>query len=356
MKCIPIDLLEQYKDKKIDNIKDSMIINLNIEPFIKIINNYENNKQDEPLLIYDNFEIIEQKILKYYVDNYKNENLLSECIFIDEKIIVNLPNYLNKNKYISLIGCMDEYYNNFILDYILIYNNENDRKIHIQNINQNFNLFLNEIKFSDKFKQINYNNISLIIIKYDKDSNDINNNDGVINKNKLIENFKSCPKIGLQNIGATCYMNATLQCFCHIEQFVEYFKYNTNLTDIVGNNKNLLSTSFKILIDELWPDNFDPSSPIVKKYYSPDDFKAKISKMNPLFEGIAANDSKDLVNFIILTLHIELNKVNEINEENNDNGIIDQTNKELIYNTFLKEIIEKNNSFISELFYVINFN
>ena len=360
LKCIPIDLLSQYKDKKIDNIKNSMIMSLNIEPSIKTINNYENNIRDEPLLIFDNFEIIEQKILIYYVGNYKNENLLSECIFNDEKIIVNLPNYLNKNKYISLIGCMDEYYNYFILDYILIYNNENDRKIHIQNISQNFSLFLNDIKFSDNFKQINDNNISFTIIKNEKDNNDnnniINNNDRIIHKNNLKENFKSCPKKGLQNIGATCYMNATLQCFCHIEKFVEYFKYNINPNDIIEKNKNLLSTSFKILIDNLWPDNFDSSSPNLKKYYSPDDFKAKISKMNPLFEGIAANDSKDLVNFIILTLHIELNKVNEINEENNDNGIIDQTNKELIYNTFFKEINEKNNSIISELFYGINCN
>ena len=151
-------------------------------------------------------------------------------------------------------------------------------------------------------------------------------------------------------------MNATLQCFCHIEKFVEYFKYNTNLTEIVGNNKDLLSTSFKILIDELWPDNFDPSSPNLKKYYSPDDFKEKISKMNPLFKGIAANDSKDLVNFIILTLHIELNKENKINEQNNDNGILDQTNKKLIYDNFFEEINEKNNSIISELFYAINCN
>ena len=98
LKCIPVDLLDQYKDKKIDNILDSMIINLNIEPSIKTINNYENNIRDEPLLIFDNFVIIEQKILKYYVGNYKNENLLSECFFNDGKIIINLPNYLNKNK------------------------------------------------------------------------------------------------------------------------------------------------------------------------------------------------------------------------------------------------------------------
>ena len=331
LKCIPVELLEQYKDKKLDDIKDS-IINIKIEPSIIKINNYKNNIEDESLFIFDNFEIIEQKILNKFVDNYENENLVSECIFNDEKIIVNLPNYLNKNKFISLVGCLDGYYNFFILNYILIYNNEIDRKIHIPKISQNFDNFLKEIKFSDNLKQVNIDNLSFIIIKYEKNNNDnhkiidndnngiidedntnnninniddnynIINNDnnnniidnGIINENKLIKKFNTCPNIGLQDNGAICLMNATLQCFCHIEKFVEYFKYNTNLTEIVGNNKNLLSTSFKILIDELWPDNFDPSSPIFKKYYSPDDFKEKISKMNPLFKGIAANDSKDL--------------------------------------------------------------
>ena len=273
LKCIPDDIFEQYKDKKIDEIKDS-IIKLSIEPNIKPLNIYENNIQNESLNIYDNFEIIEQKILNKYVDNYENEKLVSECIFNDGKIFVNLPNYLNENKFISLVGCLDEYYNYFILDYILIYNNENERKNHILEISQNFNLFLNEIDFKDNYKQVN-NNIYFTIIKYEKDNeennnfinndnnniinienNNIINNDnnniidnGIINKNKLIENFKSCPNIGLQNIGATCYMNATLQCFCHIEKFVEYFKYSVDLADIDEKNKNLLSTSFKILID-----------------------------------------------------------------------------------------------------------
>ena len=38
--------------------------------------------------------------------------------------------------------------------------------------------------------------------------------------------------------------------------------------------------------------------------------------MNPLFNGIAANDAKDLVNFIIMQLHDELNKAN-INKTDN---------------------------------------
>ena len=43
--------------------------------------------------------------------------------------------------------------------------------------------------------------------------------------------------------------------------------------------------------------------------------------MNPLFEGVAANDAKDLVTFLIMTLHQELNKPkgNNINNNNNPN-------------------------------------
>ena len=113
-------------------------------------------------------------------------------------------------------------------------------------------------------------------------------------------------------------MNATLQCLCHIEKFVNYFKYNKFLINKVGNNIDYLSSSFKILIENLWPENLSLNN---QKYYAPYEFKKKISKMNPLFEGIAATDSKDLVNFIIMTLHKELNKANNKNNLSNNNDI-----------------------------------
>ena len=124
---------------------------------------------------------------------------------------------------------------------------------------------------------------------------------------------------------------------------------------IISDNKDYLSPSFKILIDELWPDNYNPSSPNNKKDYAPNKFKNKISEMNPLFEGIAANDAKDLVNFIIMTLHLELNKIKEDNEIKNY-GNIDQTDKKAIYDIYNEEVISKNNSIISQLFYATNCN
>ena len=147
-------------------------------------------------------------------------------------------------------------------------------------------------------------------------------------------------------------MNSTLQCFCHIDKFVEFYKYNKERIDVF-NNEDTLSNSFKILIENLWPNNFN--SNLNKNFYAPYNFKDKISKMNPLFEGIAANDAKDLVNFIIMSLHLELNKPdNDDNEEVSE--IKDQTNKELLYINFLRDHETNSKSIISDLFYAINYN
>ena len=77
--------------------------------------------------------------------------------------------------------------------------------------------------------------------------------------------------------------------------------------------------------------------------------------MNPLFKGIAANDAKDLVNFIIITLHGELNKCKKANElKNNNNIIIDQRNKQGMFKIFVESFVENNKSIISDLFYAMN--
>ena len=47
-------------------------------------------------------------------------------------------------------------------------------------------------------------------------------------------------------------------------------------------------------------------------HYAPNNFKRVISKMNPLFKGIQANDSKDLILFLIETMYNELNKPNTL--------------------------------------------
>ena len=158
--------------------------------------------------------------------------------------------------------------------------------------------------------------------------------------------FNEAPKIGLQNIGATDYMNVVIQCLCHIPALVNFFKYTIKSNDIALNNKDSLTSSFNLLIENLCPDNINHSKYAV---YAPYEFKNKISKMNPLFEGIRANDAKDLLEFIIMTLHEELNKAKKDNSNNNKN--LDLRNKNLAFESFAKNFMENNKSIISDLFY-----
>ena len=143
-------------------------------------------------------------------------------------------------------------------------------------------------------------------------------------------------------------MNPILQCLTHIDSLVDYFKYDPQIEEVSQNHQNLTS-SFKTLVDNLYPNNLSTNR------YAPNDFKEKISVMNPLFKGITANDAKDLVNFIIMTLHKELNKKDEIPDK--DKALPQNpSNKEQSYLFFENEILRDHKSIISDLFYGINRN
>ena len=78
--------------------------------------------------------------------------------------------------------------------------------------------------------------------------------------------------------------------------------------------------------------------------------------MNPLFKGIAANDAKDLVNFLLMTLHDELNKPGNNINSNDTSLFIDQRDKNLMFNNFLKTFAKNYRSMVSDTFYAVNCN
>ena len=174
-----------------------------------------------------------------------------------------------------------------------------------------------------------------------------------INQNQVNKRNKSAPRPkknlpiinkpfanGLQNIGATCYMNATIQCLAHVEDFT---KGLLRKKDEIKKNKykNKLANAFLEVIENIWENNNI-------KYYAPYYFKELISKMNPLFEGIQANDSKDLVLFLLETMHNELNKVT-VSNQFEDN--IDQYNFENSFYSFANYFKNNFRSIVSDIFY-----
>jgi len=146
--------------------------------------------------------------------------------------------------------------------------------------------------------------------------------------------------IGLDNIGATCYMNATLQSFSNVPQLTNYF-----LNKYKPDEKKRMSNEYHIVIQNLWDIKKNGKS------YSPESFKKVLSEMNPMFAGIAANDSKDLINFLIETFHSELNEIDEKNLNNNMISSADQLDENKMLNIFLTDMKARYNSPISTLFY-----
>ena len=170
-------------------------------------------------------------------------------------------------------------------------------------------------------------------------------------KGKEIEGYTVPTLIGLNNIGATCFMNSTLQCLSQTYELTKYFLNKKNEQRIKNNNfalkdKNSLQLSpiYLDLIKILW--NKKDS-----KSFSPQAFLNVIVKMNPLFKQGQAGDSKDFIIFILEQLHKELKSpINSNNNNINQNEPLNQYDKTNAINHFFNEF--KNEcSIISDVFF-----
>ena len=298
----------------------------------------EKQNIDEQIRIKEEERKKEEELNKKEQEGIKEENRLKEEHKIKEDEILNEENRLKEENKMKLKK-ENEIKNNLNDEEIQYKNKEEE----INNKMENEELLREKLEYENNHKIMEEENKKII----EKEKKEQKEQEEMKYKNAhSIEALKEDPKIGLNNIGATCYMNATIQCFSRTTKISNYFLNPENIN--IFNKEKKLCHSYYNLITNLWYKQGDAAS------YSPYDFKNIISEMSPLFQGIAANDSKDLILFILQQLHEELKpEVNGGQRAGQDEGNADQTNRIAVLEEF-KESMKNNVSLISELCFGMN--
>ena len=296
--------------------------------------------------------------------NNNNNNLMNM------NMNMNMPNSANNNmNFNNLMNNMGNFMNNNNMmmnpiNYSMFNINNNNINNNINNNNNNFPMNNSNFNIEENnFNQFKIYNSNFNQNNFNKNFNN-NNNDDQLNPNRQITKkvikktlpldfYKKPTLIGLQNIGATCFMNATLQCLSQTVDLTNYFlDEHRSLNKIINNNiamkKNnelQLSPVYLELVKNLWDKNNEG------KYYKPKKFMETIEAMNPLFKLGQAGDSKDFIIFLLEQFHTEL-KINKNDISLDNNPFTNQYNQKTAFKNFIDEF-KKQTSIISDIFYGI---
>ncbi|CAG5122907.1 unnamed protein product [Candidula unifasciata] len=117
--------------------------------------------------------------------------------------------------------------------------------------------------------------------------------------------YKDGGRVGLRNLGNTCFMNSVLQCLSNTRLLLEWCLDERYLQDInvtTSNMKGSLIKAYANLMQAMWKSKTDGS-------VSPDAFKTQIQKFAPRFMGYAQQDSQEFLRYLLEGLHEDVNRV-----------------------------------------------
>lgn len=112
---------------------------------------------------------------------------------------------------------------------------------------------------------------------------------------------------GLHNLGNTCFMNAALQVLFNTQPLAQYFAKRMHLYELNVNNKlgtkGQLAMRYAELLREVWTASQRSIAPLKLRFC--------VTKHAPQFSGGGQHDSQELLDWLLDSLHEDLNRVME---------------------------------------------
>ena len=221
----------------------------------------------------------------------------------------------------------------------------NNNSNHNNNSNNQQNNNINNYNDNNQDKNFNYNA---------KISNNRNNADNADNENRETlrafnaqsnsnhSNASTIRKTGLVNLGDTSYLNAVLQLLGNIKNLANYFLVDENQKML---NENIKYKPLSFVIYRLFTHLY-PKEENKGEKYKPDALKKMLGYLNIVYKSDKKRDPNDLLNFILDTLHQELNTKNL----NNAKITPDLNDKDKFIKTEITNFNISNDSVISNSF------
>ena len=153
----------------------------------------------------------------------------------------------------------------------------------------------------------------------EQSNKNVENNHGNLNvENYSFSRYTKPIKTVLKNIGDSSYLNAVLYCLGNIRNIASYFLNPRNqsyLNNNIGNKP--LSYVFERLLIHFYP--YPEKEKEKEDSYQPNAFIEVLSALNICYKTTKKRNPNDLITFLLNTLHMELNKVQNYNLNLNEN-------------------------------------